>query len=159
MTPAIILLKKHAICYDILTYEHEANTMDFGNEAVQKLGLTVNEVFKTLVVDIGQKDLVVCVISVGKKLCLKKVAEAFGVKKADMADKSCAQKQTGYLLGGISPLGQKKITKTVIDSDAQKLEFIYVSGGKRGLDIKIRPTDLSMLLNAQFYEIGNEKIL
>lgn len=155
MTPAIKLLKKHNIFYEIYKYKHDSKNRDFGDEAVEKLGLHVKEVFKTLLVDIGQKDLAVCVLSVGKKLCLKKAAEAFGVKKAKMADKEKAQKQTGYLLGGISPLGQKKRLITLIDIDAKKLPYIYVSGGKRGLDIKLKTDDLAILLSAKFYDIGD----
>lgn len=154
MTPAIKLLIKHKIFYEIYKYNHDPKNKDFGAEAVEKLGLHVKEVFKTLLVDIGEKDLVVCVLSVEKKLCLKKVAQAFGVKKAKMAEKEKAQKQTGYLLGGISPLGQKKRVATFIDNDAKNLPYIYVSGGKKGLDIKLKTDDLAILLNARFYEIG-----
>lgn len=154
MTPAIKLLKKHKINYEVHEYKHDPKNTDFGDEAVEMLGLRVEEVFKTLLVDIGHRDLVVCVLSVGKKLSLKNVAEAFGTKKAFMADKVHAQKQTGYLLGGISPLGQKKLALTLIDNDAKKLEYIYVSGGKRGLDIKLKTDDLAILLKAKFYDIG-----
>ncbi len=153
MTPAIRLLKKQKIDFEVLTYEHDPKNTDFGNEAVEKLSLSTDEVFKTLLVDIGAKDFVVAVVSMNKQLCLKKVAKAFGVKKATMADKQKAQTVTGYLLGGISPLGQKKRLKTLIDNEAKNHQSIYVSGGKRGVEIKLSPDDLSMLLNASFCEL------
>ncbi len=153
MTPAIRLLKKQKIDFEVLTYEHDPKNTDFGNEVVEKLGLPTDAVFKTLLVDIGAKDFVVAVVSMNKQLCLKKVAKAFGVKKATMADKQKAQTVTGYLLGGISPLGQKKRLKTLIDNEAKNHQAIYVSGGKRGLEIKLSPDDLSVLLNAPFCEL------
>ncbi len=154
MTPAIRLLKKHKIDFEVLSYEHDPKNTDFGREAVEQLALNPDEVFKTLLVDIGEKDFVVAIVSMNKQLCLKKIAKAFGVKKASMADKKKAQTTTGYLLGGISPLGQKKLLKTLIDNEAKNHAFIYVSGGKRGLEIKLKPTDLSQLLNADFADIG-----
>ncbi len=154
MTPAIQLLKKHHIDFEILTYRHDPQNSDFGKEAVEKLGLNANEVFKTLLVDIGTKDCIVAVVSMNKRLCLKKVAKICGVKKAALADKHKAQNVTGYLLGGISPLGQKKTLKTLIDSDAEALSSLYVSGGKRGLEIKLSPNDLLTLLKAQFYDLS-----
>lgn len=154
MTPAIKLLKQKKIKYEILQYKHDQNVHDFGHEAVDKLGLLPHETFKTLLVDISKRDLVTCVVSVDKHLCLKSVAEAFGVKKAHMADKEKAQKSSGYLLGGISPLGQKKKLRTLIQKEAKNLPFIYVSGGKRGLDIKLNPQDLATLTDAKFCDIA-----
>ncbi len=154
MTPAIRLLKKYKIDFDVLSYEHDPKNTDFGLEAVEKLSLNPDEVFKTLLVNIGEKDFVVAVVSMNKQLCLKKVAKAFAVKKATMADKQKAQTVTGYLLGGISPLGQKKPLKTLIDKEALNHDVIYVSGGKRDLEIKLKPTDLGKLLNVTFTDIG-----
>lgn len=154
MTPATRLLKKHRIDFEVFTYDHDTAVSDFGNEAVNKLGLSADEVFKTLLVDIGEKAFVVAIVSMNKQLCLKRLAAAFGVKKAVMADKQKAQTATGYLLGGISPLGQKKVLRTVIDSDAQHLPAMYVSGGKRGLEIKLSPMDLATLLQARFIVLG-----
>ena len=128
MTPACKLLKSQKIEYSIHEYEHDANAKSFGLEAAEKLGLAVEEVFK-------------------------KVASAFGCKKLQMADPKQAERLTGYLVGGISPVGQKKRLKTVIDASAEQLNKIYVSGGKRGLDIGLKPADLAKVLDAKFVDV------
>jgi Cys-tRNA(Pro)/Cys-tRNA(Cys) deacylase len=106
-----------------------------------------------LLVELTPKELAVCVLPVSNQLSLKDVAAAFGVKKAAMANKDEAQKVTGYLLGGISPLGQKKRLKTVLDQSVKNFETIFISGGKRGLDIEVKPQDLEKLLNAKIYKV------
>jgi len=153
MTPAINLLKKNKCDFKIHKYDHDPACINYGEEAAQKLGLDEKQVFKTLLVELGPKELAVAVIPVCNQLSLKNIANAFKAKKAVMADKQEAQKVTGYLLGGISPLGQKKRLKTVIDESAKAYETIFVSGGKRGLDIEVKPNDLIKLLNASFYEV------
>ena len=153
MTPAIEMLKKNKCDFKIHKYDHDPACTNFGDEAVIKLGLDASQVYKTLLVELTPKQLVVCVLPVENQLSLKDVASAFDVKKAVMANKDEAQKVTGYLLGGISPLGQKKLLKTVLDESVNKFETIFISGGKRGLDIEVKPKDLQKLLNSLIYGI------
>lgn len=153
MTPAINLLKKNKCDFKIHKYEHDSDCTNFGDEAVEKLGLDANQVYKTLLVELTPKELVVCVLPVANQLSLKEVATIFGVKKAEMASKDEGQKVTGYLLGGISPLGQKKLLRTVLDESTKSFETIFISGGKRGLDIEVKPKDLEVLLKAKIGKI------
>ena len=152
MTPACKVLKSNKIEFSIHEYEHDVNAKSFGLEAAEKLNLNVDEVFKTLMVT-DEKNYFIAVLPVNYQLNLKKVASAVGCKKLQMANPKDAERLTGYLVGGISPLGQKKRLKTVIDETAKSLNKIYVSGGKRGLDIGLNPIDLAKLLEATFSDV------
>ena len=154
MTPAINQLKKQKISFSIHEYEHDRHCINFGEEAAQKLGLDPASVFKTLLVS-DDKQFFVAIVPVTGTLNLKRAANAFNVKKLRMADVKEAERLTGYLVGGISPIGQKKRLITCIDQSAKDIKKIYVSGGQRGLDIGLSPHDLSLVCrDSTFSDIG-----
>ncbi|NVK73833.1 MAG: Cys-tRNA(Pro) deacylase [Oceanospirillaceae bacterium] len=157
MTPAINQLKKLKIAFSTHEYEHDPQCVNFGEEAAEKLNLDPTSVFKTLLVT-DDKNTYVTIVPVTGTLNLKRAASALGVKKLRMAEVKDAERLTGYLVGGISPIGQKKRLVTCIDQSAQTFEKIYVSGGQRGLDIGLSPNDLSLAChNATFADIGESK--
>lgn len=154
MTPALNLAKKHNIAYRVHEYLHDPASESYGLEAAEKLGVSAERVFKTLVAELDHQSLAVGVVPVSAQLNMKLFAKATGVKKAVMAKPADVERSTGYVLGGVSPLGQKKRLKTVIDSSAQQHQTIYVSAGRRGLEIELSPTDLQKLVNGQFDKIA-----
>ncbi len=147
MTPAIRELEAAGVAFTTHEYERGESLHDFGKEAADKLGLDPDQVFKTLLVTVDGRQ-AVAVVPVSGKLALKAVAKALGAKQAEMCDSAVAERVTGYVRGGISPFGQKKRLATVIDEMATVFETIYVSGGRRGLDIGVAPTDLIAVLDA-----------
>lgn len=149
MTPAINAAKKAGITFVVREYDHDPSCTAYGLEAAEKLGVDPRQVFKTLVADLGG-ELVVAVIPVESMLGLKQLAKAAGAKKAAMADRVLVERATGYVLGGVSPLGQKKRLRTFIDISAQAHPAMLVSGGRRGLDIELAPEDLARMTAAHF---------
>lgn len=156
MTPAINLAKKLKLNYQIHEYEHDPNHPSFGLEAAEKMGVEPARVFKTLVASDDNGKLAVAVLPVEHLLNLKKLAKALGYKKMSMADPKLVERTTGYVLGGVSPLGQKKRLPTVIDASAQAFDAIFCSGGRRGLEIELSPDALSGATNAQFADLIQE---
>ena len=156
MTPAINLARRAGIEHSVHEYDHDPEHPSYGLEAAEKMGVDASHVFKTLVVAIERKRLAVAIVPVDRQLNLKSMARAVGAKKVEMADASEVQRVTGYVLGGVSPLGQKKRLPTVIDTSAQSLQEMYVSAGRRGLDIQLKPSDLSSLTDATFALISQQ---
>lgn len=154
MTPAIRAMKRHKINYDIHQYQHDVNTQSFGLEAAEKLAVDPKKIFKTLVVSTDTQQLAVAIVPVELKLNLKAMAKALKCKKVKMADTQLVEKTTGYVLGGVSPLGQKKRLTTIMDAKCKDFACIFVSGGKRGLEIELSATDLAQLTQASFYDIS-----
>ncbi|EIK94662.1 hypothetical protein PMM47T1_20238 [Pseudomonas sp. M47T1] len=154
MTPALDLLKKARAEHRVHSYEHDPKALSYGLEAAQKLGLDPAQVFKTLLASSEKGELLVAVVPVAGTLDLKGLAHAAGVKKCEMADPVAAQRSTGYLLGGISPLGQKKRLRTFIDQSAQPLPTLHVSAGRRGLEVELAPAVLAEHTCGTFADIG-----
>ncbi|WP_414154910.1 Cys-tRNA(Pro) deacylase [Pseudomonas sp. BNK-43-a] len=154
MTPALDLLKKARAEHRVLSYEHDPKSASYGLEAAEKLGLDPQRVFKTLLASSEKGELLVAVVPVIGTLDLKALAQAAGVKKCEMADPAAAQRATGYLVGGISPLGQKKRLRTFIDESAQQFDSIHVSAGRRGLEVELAAAVLAEQTQGRFAGIG-----
>lgn len=153
MTPAIKYLQTQKIPFSIHEYDIDPTEHSYGLGAAKALNVSPHDVFKTLVVSLVDNNFAVAIIPVSKTLRMKSMAKALGAKKADMAEGWVVERMTGYVLGGISPLGQKKPLVTIIDLSAKDKPTIYVSGGKRGLEIEISPTRLGKCLLASFENI------
>lgn len=153
MTPGIKLACQQKIPHQVHEYSHDPAAASYGLEAAEKLGVSAEQVFKTLVAEVDGKTLVVAVLPVSHQLSLKKLARAAGAKKAVMAEPAKVERTTGYVLGGVSPLGQKKRLATYIDASAETHQQVYVSAGKRGLEISLAPEDLQRLTQAVFADL------
>lgn len=150
MTPAIKSLEKAKVKFSIHEYHHDPAAESYGLEAAEKLGIAPSQVFKTLVVMLDAKDYAVAVLPVESMLSMKFIAKAAGAKKAAMANKVDVERITGYVLGGCSPLGQKKRLRTFIDDSAQALATMFISAGRRGLEVELAPQDLKSQTSATF---------
>lgn len=150
MTPAVELAKKAGIAFELHQYEHDSDHASYGEEAAEKLGVDPARVFKTLVISLDGRRLAVAVVPVCSRLDLKAAAKALGGKRAAMAEAAAVERATGYVLGGVSPLGQKRRLATLIDHSALELETLFVSAGRRGLEIELAPDDLCRLLDGTF---------
>lgn len=155
-TPATAVLTAAGVPFVLHPYSHDPSAASYGAEAAEALGMDPARVFKTLMVEVEGR-LAVGVVPVSGTLDLKSFAAALGSKKAAMADPAAAERRTGYVLGGISPLGQRQSSPTVIDGSALALETMLVSGGKRGLDIEVAPADLIRLTDAITAPIGTAR--
>lgn len=154
MTPAINSAKHAGVAFQVHEYHHDAAAQSYGLEAAEKLGVSAEQVFKTLIVKLDGKQLAVGIVPVTGQLSLKKIAKAADVKKAVMAAPEEVERTTGYVLGGVSPLGQKKRLITFVDSSAEAFATVYVSAGRRGLEIELTPRDLATLSEATFVSLA-----
>ena len=140
-TPATVALAAAGIAFTARTYAHDPAAASYGLEAAEALGVEPARVLKTLLVE-GEAGLSVGIVPVDRQLDLKAIAAALGVKRVQMAEPRAAERVTGYVVGGISPIGQKRRLPTVLDDSAGAYETVLVSGGRRGLDIELSPADL-----------------
>ena len=158
-TPAIRTLTKAGVAHRVHSYQHDARADSFGTEAVDALaaevGVGAAQIFKTLVIELSTGALAVAVLPVPNTLSLKAAAAALGAPKAAMADKTKAERTTGYVLGGISPLGQRKLLPTVVDASAMSWNRVLCSAGRRGLEIELAPDDLIRLTEAITAEVAS----
>lgn len=153
MTPAIHRARQAGIQFSIHEYTHDPNAASYGLEAADKLGIEPARVFKTLIADADGR-LVVGIVPVTASLDLKALAAAADCKRAQMADLAAAERATGYVAGGISPIGQKKSLRTILDKSAATFTTIFVSAGRRGLEIELAPADLILLCNGKMAAIA-----
>jgi Cys-tRNA(Pro)/Cys-tRNA(Cys) deacylase len=152
-TPATVALTRDGVAYTVHAYAHDPDAASYGEEAAAVLKVSADRVFKTLLADVDGA-LTVAVVPVAGKLDLKALAAAVGGKRAAMADPAAAERATGYVLGGISPLGQKRRHPTVVDASALGHASVYVSAGRRGLEIELAPADLVRLTDAVTAPVG-----
>jgi Cys-tRNA(Pro)/Cys-tRNA(Cys) deacylase len=149
-TPAMVMLERSGIEFAVHAFDHDlvdAEELGYGRAAAHALGVDESRVFKTLLAQ-SEKSAVVAIVPVSSQLSLKALAQVLGVKRCEMVSANDAQRITGYVVGGISPFGQKKKLLTVVDESAIDLSTMFVSGGRRGLDIEVAPTELIRVLDA-----------
>lgn len=154
MTPAIELLRRLGIEHSIEEYDHDPASTSYGEEAADALGVDPDSVFKTLLVTLDDGSQAVGVVPVGARLDLKAIAAAAGAKKATMTDPAVAERRTGYVVGGISPFGQKHVLPTFVDEWATALDVVHCSGGRRGLEVGVAPAAFAEALDATFAPIA-----
>lgn len=152
-TPATVALTRAQISFTPRPYDHDPRTESFGLEAATALDVVPERVFKTLLAGVDGI-LTVAVVPVSGRLDLKALARAVGGRRAELADPAAAERATGYVVGGISPIGQKRAHPTVVDSSALDHETILVSGGRRGFDLELAPTDLVAVTSATLANLG-----
>jgi Cys-tRNA(Pro)/Cys-tRNA(Cys) deacylase len=152
-TPATALLTRSGVSFALHPYEHDPRAEAYGDEAAAALGIAPTRIFKTLIATVDGK-LVCAVVPVAGRLDLKALAAAVGGKRAALAEAAAAARATGYVIGGISPLGQKSRLPVVVDASAEPFETVYVSAGKRGLQVELAPADLARVTNARFAAIA-----
>ncbi|GGL84726.1 Cys-tRNA(Pro)/Cys-tRNA(Cys) deacylase [Streptomyces fumigatiscleroticus] len=152
-TPATVALTEAGVAYTVHSYDHDPSHPSYGEEAAEAMGVSPERVFKTLVAEVDGR-LTVAVVPVAGQLDLKALASAAGGKRAAMADPALAERTTGYVRGGISPLGQRKRLPTVLDASASAHATICVSAGRRGLEVELAPADLARLTDAVLAPIG-----
>ena len=155
-TPATVALTRAGIAFRAHPYAHDARAAAYGLEAAEKLGLDPDRVFKTLLASVDGA-LAVGIVPVAMQLDLKALAQALGAKRAEMADPAVAERKTGYVVGGISPIGQKSVLPTVLDESAILAETIFVSGGRRGLDLELAPDDLIAVTGGRYAPIARDR--
>ena len=155
-TPATVALTRAGIAFRAHPYAHDARAAAYGLEAAEKLGLDPDRVFKTLLASVDGA-LAVGIVPVAMQLDLKALAHALGAKRAEMADPAVAERKTGYVVGGISPIGQKSVLPTVLDESAILAETIFVSGGRRGLDLELAPDDLIAVTGGRYAPIARDR--
>lgn len=154
-TPATVALTAQGVAFTPHSYSHDPAATSYGLEAAEVLGVSPERVFKTLMADV-EGTLTVAIVPVNQSLDLKALAQSMGHKRATMADPAVAQRRTGYVLGGISPLGQRQHSPTVLDESALLFKTVYVSGGRRGFEVELAPEDLIHLTGAKTARIGHE---
>ncbi len=149
MTPAVKVLEQAGVAFTLAEYPHDPRSPAYGEEAARALGLSPDAVFKTLLARLDDGRLVMAIVPVSAQLDLKALARAAGGRKASLADPAEAERATGYVVGGISPLGQRKRLPAFLDIAAERLATLHVSGGRRGLEICLAPDDLARLTGAR----------